>query len=276
MKRKRQAESSQDRKIRQHIKDTLEKVKLANQPDWCGSPAALKKIEKMEANNMESEKVMMPELLKDLAWQLGQLQQKHPAEYWEAALTMDLIPLLLPRKPARQKKWCDTLKKTGIIHSGKRGRFFDPDSPINKDVWEAYNPLELIRAQFQPDTTPETKKLYSLSFSMTGKETKEIAEKLEKLRSIPPVTPDKNLERLCSLDPLTPDNVAEWKPFILEAFMANHNGHPEKTAHAAENTRLRIKGRKSRPTDADVRNELRRDLAAALKILARDLARVRL
>tara|TARA_R100000808_G_C2125211_1_gene135572 strand:+ start:286 stop:915 length:630 start_codon:yes stop_codon:yes gene_type:complete len=201
-------------------------------------PEFIEQFKELEAQSLKSEKKKLPTLLADLSQRLQQLMENHPKEYWEAVITMDPIPTLLPRKPAAQKAWHNEHIEKGILLKGKRGRFFDPTSPINQDVIEAYEAVQSMQFQWKNHDDP-----YS--------------------------------QNLKALEPLSEDNTSAWTRFIVDAYMALHKGRPEHTAHAAKCTRHRVSARKS-PTDADIRNELIRDLKAALKVFARDLDRSRL
>lgn len=201
-------------------------------------PEFIKQFEQLEAQNLKRERESLPELLADLSFQLQQLMDNHPEEYWEAAIKMDRLPTLLPRRPAEQKEWRDEHTEKGIILSGKRGRLFDPNKLINKDVVEAHEAVKQMQLQWKNCNNPYAKKQRALK-------------------------------------PLSEDNVEEWWPFIKDAFMAIHKQCPEDTAHAAESIEDRLCVNPSDEIPTVVRTELCGDLKGALKMLAKDLDRVR-
>lgn len=203
-------------------------------------------FEAAEADRLKQQKENMGETLKDISRKLQELMENHPDEYWEAAVSMDPLPTLLPRRPSPQKEWRDQHEEKGILLKGQRGSFFDPTTPLNKDVVVAWENVK----EFQ--------------FQMKDSEHWMAAE----LRDLPP---------------LGEKTVAQWTPWIKMMFFALNNQQPEKNAHAAKNIHQRMKSRKSdpksNPTKADVRNALLHDLLApkkgALTMLAKDLDRVR-
>ena len=87
---------------------------------------------------------------------------------------------------------------------------------------------------------------------------------------------------LRNLPPLGEKTVPQWKKWIRAVFLANHNQHPEETAHAAKNIRNRdaIKNISDPDKrDAAVFDRLWNEMVVvekgALTMLAKDLDRVR-
>ena len=96
------------------------------------SEEALKIIAVMEAAQQESQKKNMGARLNEIAYELQGLMKNHPDEYWEAAVTMDPLPTVIPRRGKEQKDWRDAHEKRGVWIKGKGtgkhkgGRYFNP------------------------------------------------------------------------------------------------------------------------------------------------------
>ena len=199
----------------------------------------------MEVAQSKEQKENMSVRLKELAHELQELKDNHPDEYWEAAVTMDPMPTLMPRRPADQKKWRDEQNEKGILIKGKRGNLFDPKTKLNKDIIRAWEGVKGLQYQMKDSDLPWA----------------------VELRNLPP---------------LGEKTVPQWKKWIRAVFLANHNQHPEKTAHAAENIRNRdaIKNISDPDKrDAAVFDRLWNEMVVvkkgALTMLAKDLDRVR-
>jgi len=204
------------------------------------------------ADQKEAQKKNMGELLKELAIELEQLKSDHPEEYWEAAVTMDPLPTVIPRRGKAQKDWRVDHEKRGIWIKGKGtdehkgGRYFDPTFPLNKDIIRAWEGVKVLQYQMKDSDLPWA----------------------VELRKLPP---------------LSEATVDQWEPWIIRVLYAQTDQKPEENAHAAGKIHHRKKSqkadRKKNPTRADVRNDLTRDLRTprkgALLMLARDLDRVK-
>jgi hypothetical protein len=216
------------------------------------SEEALEIIAAMEAAQQEAQKENMGARLKELAYELEQLKRDHPEEYWEAAVTMDPMPTLIPRRGQEQKDWRVALEKRGIWIKGKGtgkhkgGRYFDPKLPLNKDIIEAWEGVKQLQYQMKDSDLPWA----------------------VELRNLPP---------------LSEATVDQWEPWIILVLYAQTDQKPEENARAAGNIHERKKSQtadpKKNPTRAAVRNDLVRDLRTpqkgALLMLARDLDRVK-
>jgi hypothetical protein len=209
------------------------------------SEEALEIIAAMDAAQQEAQKKNMGARLKELAYELEQLKRDHPDEYWEAAVTMDPMPTLIPRRPLPQLEWRDEYESKGIFLKGKRGSLFDPTLPLNKDIIEAWEGVKGLQYQMKDSDLPWAVEL-------------------------------RNLPRLGE------KTVPQWKKWIKAVWLSNHNQHPEKTAHAATNVRHRntIKNISDPDKrDAAVFDRLWNEMVVvkkgALTMLAKDLDRVR-
>jgi hypothetical protein len=210
------------------------------------SEEALEIIAAMEAAQRETQKENMGARLKELAYELDQLEKDHPDEYWEAAVTMDPMPTLIPRRPSPQLEWRRELESKGVFLKGKRGNLFDPTKPLNKDIIEAWEGVKGLQYQMKDSDLPWA----------------------VELRNLPP---------------LSEATVDQWEPWIILVLYAQTDQRPEENARAAGKIHHRKKSqkadRKKNPTRADVRNDLVRDLRTpqkgALLMLARDLDRVK-
>ncbi len=213
-----------------------------------GSKEALEIIAAMEVAQSKEQKENMSVRLKELAHELQELMDNHPDEYWEAAVTMDPLPTVIPRRGKEQKDWRDAQEKRGVWIKGKGtgkhkgGRHFNPELPLNKDVIKAWEGVKQLQYQFKDSSLPWA----------------------EELRNLP------------SLSEAT---VPQWEPWIALMLYTLNNQQPEVNAHAAQNIKHRKESQKTDPTTADIRNELMRDLLTpekgALTMLAKDLDRVK-
>jgi len=222
---------------------------------WSSEEVLVEMITSMAAAELEEQEKSVRERLGELSNRLQELMENHPEEYWEASVTMDPIPTLLPRRPLPQKTWRGDHEDKGILLKGKRGNLFDPNLPLNKDIIEAYESVQKFQEQMK-DFHPRQFK--------------------------DPERPWPWVEELRNLPPLGEKTVPQWKPWIRVALLANHNQHPEKTAHAAENIRNRdaIKNISDPDKrDAAVFDRLWNEMVVvekgALTMLAKDLDRVR-
>jgi hypothetical protein len=210
------------------------------------SEEALEIIAAMEAAQQEAQKENMGARLRELAYELQELIDTHPEEYWEAAVTMDPMPTFIPRRPSPQLEWRKELESKGVFLKGKRGNLFDPTTPLNKDIIEAWEGVKGLQYQMKDSDLPWAVKLRNLPL-------------------------------------LSEATVGQWEPWIIRMLYAQTNQKPEENAHAAGKIHLRKKSlkadRKKNPTRADVRNDLVRDLRTpqkgALLMLAKDLDRVK-
>jgi hypothetical protein len=158
---------------------------------------------------------------------------------------MDPMPALIPRRPSLQLEWRRELESKGVFLKGKRGNLFDPTLPLNKDIIEAWEGVKELQYQMKDSDLPWA----------------------VELRNLPP---------------LGGKTVPQWKKWIRAVWLANHNQHPEKTAHAATNFRHRNTFKNiSDPDkrDAAVFDRLWNEMVVvkkgALTMLAKDLDRVR-
>jgi len=235
------------------------------QNKWSSEEVLVEIITSMAAAELEEQEKSIRERLGELSSRLQELMDNHPDEYWEAAGTMDPTPTLLHRRPLPQLEWRKEHEDRGILLKGKRGNLFDPNLPLNKDVIEAWEVVKQLQHQHKDRPPPTSEDLK-----------KEVEPKGEDVAAL------QWAEELRNLPPLGEKTVPQWKPWIRVAFLANHNQHPEKTAHAAENIRNRdaIKNISDPDKrDAAVFDRLWNEMVVvkkgALTMLAKDLDRVR-
>ena len=225
------------------------------QKKWSSEEVLVEIITSMEAAQLEEQEKSIRERLGELSNRLQELMESHPDEYWEATVLMEKVPANIPRRPLPQKEFLGDLKKRRVLLSGKRGSMFDPSTPLNKDLIEAYETVQKFQEQMK-DFHPRQLKH--------------------------PERPWPWVEELRNLPPLGEKTVPKWKPWIRVAFLGNHNQHPEKTAHAAQNMRNRDTIKKiSDPDKRDtaVSDRLLDEMVVvrrgALTMLAKDLDRAR-
>ena len=201
------------------------------------SEEALEIIAAMEAAQREAQKENMGARLKEIGYELQGLMETHPEEYWEAAVTMDPMPTLIPRRPSPQKAWRKKHKGKGILFKGKQGSFFDPNTQLNKDVIKAWEGVKQLQYQMKDSDLPWA----------------------EELRNLPP---------------LSEATGPQWEPWIALMLYILNNQQSEVNAHAAKNIKHRKESQKTNPTTADIRNLLTPE-KGALTMLAKDLDRVK-
>jgi len=129
------------------------------------------------------------------------LRERHPSEYWERATKSTHVPLLFPRLKKESNTLMKRLEKKGVIRTG-RGRLYDPDHPMNKEVEMAYQRV------FD----------YQMRLLMyESKHGKIDGRKHPRER------------QLLNLPRISPETYPEWKPWLVEAFMNKHDDSPEKS-----------------------------------------------
>lgn len=168
-----------------------------------------------------------------------ELHETFPEQFWERAAKSERVPIFIPRKKERFKRFMAMLESTGVILKGS-GRTRQQDAPFSREAKAAYEKVWGKRKKLR---------VMRVCGHKANPSQAEIVD-----------LPDFHTKTLGKL----------WMHWLVEAFMDTHNGKPEESAELEAKVKPRVDKSKTSPTEKDYRNEIKKDFRKAVKRFAKE------